>query len=133
MIELEVKEYAKKEETSLSNVYAKIKRGNLATIKKGGKTYVLIDEPFKQSADNEILKIEIKSLKKELKLLKTLCKSKDSEISTLQKTLSTFSYLFENNFKEIENKKENNDDVILADIEDIGKEKKKKKKKQKRK
>jgi predicted RNase H-like nuclease (RuvC/YqgF family) len=121
IIEVELKEYAEKKKVSLSNVYQKIKRGTLQSIKKNGITYILedIEEPLNETSKE--CKKDIKSLKKEIKFLKALLKSKDKEISTLEKSFQLFSMTIEKNLLSIENK--------TPDYVDVEVKPKKKKKK----
>jgi len=122
-IQTNVNEYSKKHNVSLSNIYQKIKRETLNSIKKDGKIYIIeeIEEKPKKENDNiKLLKKDIKKLKSDRKLLQLLLNSKDEEILTLKKTLSTFTNVFELQFKQIEN------NSIIVENEDKSKKKKKK-------
>jgi len=90
MRKLTVNEYAQEFKKTPSNVYQQIKNGKLETEEIKGKKFILVEE--KDEEDNP--KIEIKYLKKEIKMLQDLVKSKQSEIDTLNSSLSVFSQIF---------------------------------------
>lgn len=90
MRKLTVNEYAQEFKKTPSNVYQQIKKGKLETEEIDGKRFILVEE--KEEEDNS--KIEIKYLKKEIKMLQDLVKSKQSEIDTLNSSLSVFSQIF---------------------------------------
>lgn len=116
-----INDYAKEKNVSLSNVYQKIKRGTLQSIKRNHQTFVIeeVEHDFKEvQKSSSKCKEKSKLLKQELKLLKKLLQSKEDEIDTLKKSFNVFHLTLQSKFKELEN------NVIDADIE-IKKKKKK--------
>lgn len=95
MRKLSVNEYAREIKKSPSNIYQRIKKGEIETEEINGKTFIIIDDEEKNE-DN----IEVKYLKKEIKLLQLLVKSKDAEIDTLRITLNNFSMFLNNRLPE---------------------------------
>lgn len=126
MIKLTVKEYANKYNTTVSNVYQKIKRKSLESFKDGNITYIVDDviETVKP------LKANCKAFKKEIKLLREIIKSKDSEIETLKISLNDYSSILKLNVKQLENNVI--DDVIEVETNNTKKKKKKSKKSKKK-
>lgn len=115
-----VNEYAKFIQKTPSNIYQKIKKGELKTVEENGKTYILFEKKEDEIFSNE----REKFYKKQIKILEELVKSKDSEIETLKISLAVFQSFFS---KQIEKK----DEKSIIEVEAI-QEKKKKKKRKKR-
>ena len=129
-LEILVNDYSTKYKMSLSNVYQKIKRGTLESIKRNGKTYIVedikeISTPLKKNCikfknKNKKLKLKLKIMNEKVNSLNEIIKSKESEINTLKITYDTLSMVIQSNVKSIENN--------IIDIEPTKKNKKKNKK-----
>jgi len=130
-VETLVNDYSTKYKMSLSNVYQRIKRGTLESIKRNGKTYIIEDiEDIETTKKKSCIKFKEKNrrlkdknnlLNEKIKSLNEIIKSKESEINTLKTTYDTLSIVIQSSYKTLENN--------IIEVEPENKKKKKKKNK----